>query len=307
MLRCNFGRAGRAGRGRAGAVLIVAFIWLVGSNWWVGAEEASAPLKVLCVGNSFSRNAVRFLPQIAAAGGEQIKVYNLYIGGCDFERHVRHAREFAAYPDAEAGRPYRGFKEGDAKSSLQQALISDKWDIVTIQQVSSKSFKPETFKPHADELMKIIRELAPHAEIVVHQTWAYREDHNFWGRTDFNTGVMYAALRLTYDNFAKEAGLRQIPSGDAMESARQSNKWGPYLEGEPLQPRPERSLYKDDKYHANNKGEYLQACVWFEFLFKKSVVGNSFVPQDVSQAECDVLQQIAHRVVSHGERPVIAE
>lgn len=279
------------------AVVVV----LTGSLGW--GREDGEPLKVLCVGNSFSRNAVKFLPQIVEAGGEQVKVYNLYIGGCDFERHVRHAREYEADPEAESGRPYPGYKKGDGKSSLQQALKSDKWDIVTVQQASPKSFLPQSFAPHAFDLVVIIRELAPQAEVVVHQTWAYREDHKFWGRKGLNTPVMYASVRTTYDMFAEKAGLRQIPSGDALESARQSMEWGPYLAGEERVPQPERSLYLDDGYHANVKGEYLLGCVWFEFLFKKSVVGNSFVPKGVSKEECAVLQSIAHRVVSEGQRP----
>ena len=260
------------------------------------AKKPAGPLKVLAVGNSFSNNATRQLPALAAAAGKDLKVVRASIGGCDFERHVRHAEAYAADPESKEGRPYGG-------KSLQEMLKSDVWDVVTIQQVSHKSFKPETFHPHADKLIAIIRDHAPQAEIVVHQTWAYRDDHKFWGNTNFNTDVMYAGLRKTYDDFAREAGFRLIPSGDAMETARRDAEWGPYFAGEPPMARAEKALHVNDAYHANVKGEYLQGCVWFEFLFGETVVGNTFVPKGMTPEETAILQRIAHEVVTEGRRP----
>lgn len=260
------------------------------------AKKPAGPLKVLAVGNSFSNNATRQLPALAAAAGKDLKVVRASIGGCDFERHVRHAEAYAADPESKEGRPYGG-------KSLQEMLKSDVWDVVTIQQVSHKSFKPETFHPHADKLIAIIRDHAPQAEIVVHQTWAYRDDHKFWGNTNFNTDVMYAGLRKTYDDFAREAGFRLIPSGDAMETARRDAEWGPYFAGEPPMARAEKALHVNDAYHANVKGEYLQGCVWFEFLFGETVVGNTFVPKGMTPEETAILQRIADEVVIGGGRP----
>jgi len=114
---------------------------------------------------------------------------------------------------------------------------------------------------------------------------------------------MYAALRETYDAFAKNAGLRLIPSGDAMEAARRDAEWGPFLVGDPPVPQPERALHVNDAFHANTKGEYLQGCVWLAFLFNEPVSGNTFVPKNMTAAETAVLQRIADEVVIQGMRP----
>jgi hypothetical protein len=58
-----------------------------------------------------------------------------------------------------------------------------------------------------------------------------------------------------------------------------------------------------DKFHANAQGEYLLGCVWFEFFYGESVVGNTFVPKGVSAADAKVLQRVAHRVVGEKQRP----
>jgi len=291
---------------------------LAGSVW----AEAKT-VKVLAVGNSFSNNALRYFKDIASASGNKAITAHAMIGGCDFERHMRHADAFEADPKDPQGRPYPG------KKSLKELLVQEKWDFVTIQQASPKSFKPETFHPHADRLIGYIRKYAPQAEIVIHQTWAYRDDHPFWGLADLNPDVMYRGLRAAYDGLAKEKGLRIVPSGDAMEAARRDPAWGKFVPDADFNPKTavypalpkneKRSLHggyawrKDaktgefrlgwDKFHANAQGEYLLGCVWNEFFFGTSVVGNTCVPKGIEPADAAVLQRVAHRVVTEKQRP----
>lgn len=297
----------------SGILLIAAF---------AGAGEKT--VKVLAVGNSFSQNALTYFSNIVTAAGSSTVAVNAMIGGCDFERHMRHADAFESDPEAAEGRPYPG------GLSLKDLLTQEKWDVVTIQQASPKSYKPETFHPHADRLIAYIGKYAPQAEIVIHQTWAYREDHSFWGETNMTTDLMYKGLRAAYDGFAKETGFRQIPCGDAFESARQDPAWGKFVPDlsydrqkavYPAMPQEKNSLHnscwwktkgtrsggpelQDDRFHANAQGKYLLGCVWFEFFFNQSAIGNAFIPEGVTAEEAAVLQRIAHRVVTEKQRPV---
>jgi len=294
--------------------------------WGCAAAGAEAKaVKVLAVGNSFSGNALTYFKDIVVASGHQVVATNAMIGGCDFERHMRHADAFEANPGDPEGRPYPG------KKSLKDLLTAQRWDFVTIQQASPKSFKPETFQPHVSRLVAYIKKYAPQAEIVIHQTWAYRDDHPFWGLKDFNTDVMYKAVRRAYDGLAAETGFRLVPCGDAMEAARRDPAWGkfqpdpgfdPNTAVYPSLPKAEkRSLHggyswkKDaktgafklgwDKFHANANGCYLLGCVWFEFFFGQSAVGNTFVPKGVAAEDAAILQRVAHRVVTEKQRPAV--
>ena len=287
------------------------------------ATAQAETVKVLSVGNSFSQNAQKFFTQITEASGNTTIAKNAMIGGCDLERHMRHVDAFEANADDPQGHPYPGGQ------SLKELLTEQQWDYVTIQQVSYKSFRPETYHPHVDRLIAYIRKHAPQAEIVIHQTWAYRDDHPFWGDESLNPDVMYRGLRSAYDKLAKEEGLRLIPCGDAMEAARRDPAWGKFVPDTsfdpkhavyPALPTQEKhalhngySWRKDSKtnaytlrkdcIHANSRGEYLLGCVWFEFFFGKSVVGNSFRPKNVSAADAAVMQRIAHQVVTDKQRP----
>ena len=46
-------------------------------------------------------------------------------------------------------------------------------------------------------------------------------------------------------------------------------------------------------------GQYLNACVWYEVLLRKSCIGNTFRPSyALSEEKILVLQQIAHQAVA---------
>ncbi len=44
-------------------------------------------MNILAIGNSFSQDATRYLYDIALSDNVNIKVVNLYIGGCSLELH----------------------------------------------------------------------------------------------------------------------------------------------------------------------------------------------------------------------------
>ena len=127
-------------------------------------------MKILCIGNSFSQNATRYLHEIAKADSEKLTVVNLFIGGCPLDRHFRNMlSEKAEYLFF-----FNGIDTG-FKLSIKDALLSREWDYITVQQASHKSPKYETYQPYLNELAAYVRKCAPKAKVLVHQTWAYLE------------------------------------------------------------------------------------------------------------------------------------
>src|SRR5262249_55009426 len=84
-------------------------------------------LRVFVIGNSFSNNALLYLPKIVQSAGEQIVVKSASIGGAPLEKHWNGVAAYLADPDAKAGKIYGG-------KSLKDMLGDTRWDIVTIQQ-----------------------------------------------------------------------------------------------------------------------------------------------------------------------------
>ena len=269
--------------------------------------ERSA-IKVLAIGNSFSRDAMADLPALAKAGGKDLVWANAYIGGCSLERHVRHLKQ------AEAGDPEgRAYKDipdpitgQKANRTLVEMLTAQPWDIVTLQQWSQLSYKPETFQPFADELIAAIHKYAPTAEIVVHETWAYREDHAFFQKNDgFTPAKMYEGVSTTYKAFAAGKGFRVIPVGDAFNLARQTPRWT-YVpdknydfKNPPAGKLPDQrtslnagwSWGKDksgapklilDAIHCSAAGKYLGAAAWYQVIFNTDTLPATYTPKDLT-------------------------
>lgn len=300
---------------------------LCGLGVMAGAVQAAPPAKkasgepktvrLLTVGNSFSRNVTHYLEDITKAAGDVLILHQAYIGGSTMAQHLDKAELHAK----DAKDPRGLYPTG---LGLVEELQAEPWDIITIQQASIKSHDVSTYRPSARQIYDFIKQRAPKAEVVMHETWAYRCDDPRFAKkagAEDKPGEpktreeMYQSLRQAYDTIAGELGVRVIPVGDAFNLADSDPKWGyrPDTKFEvakaktPALPDQTHSLHVGwrwkngklgmDGHHAGMAGEYLGACVFYEFLFGKSVVGNSYVPEGLDPAYARFLQETAHRAV----------
>lgn len=273
-------------------------------------------VRLLTIGNSFSANATHHLKDLATAGGHTLVHSSLVIGGASFQVH---ADKMKAQGRA---RLYANGKD------LVANLTADSWDFVTIQQASIKSHDYATCQPHAGILRDLVTKHAPQAKLLIHQTWAYRVDDPRFAVKEPKPGeprtqeAMCRGLTSAYDRLAAEFGAIIIPVGDAFFRADTDPQWGyrpdpkpfdPKTARRPMLPDQSRSLHVGwrwakprgggevtlgmDGHHANQAGEYLGACVWYEILFGESAVGTRFIPEGLDPAHARFLQETAHQAV----------
>ena len=286
------------------------------------AEPTPKPAKtvrLLTVGNSFSQNATRNLDALTKAAGNMLIHQPIVVGGASLELHWNRAAAYEKDPQGTNGL-YSN------KQSLKQMLAAQPWDFVTIQQASIKSHDAATYRPFAQQLHDYIKQHAPKAEVLMHQTWAYRVDDPRFSVAAPKAGEpatqadMHRMLTSAYTTIAAELGIRRLPVGDAFFLADTDSKWGYQRDAkydfkdktQTALPDQMHSLHvgwrmakgKDGKtalgmdgHHANIAGEYLGACVWYEVLFGESVVGNGFVTPGVDKTYGRFLQETAHKAV----------
>ena len=109
-------------------------------------------MKILSIGNSFSCDAQRYLQRIAKKDGVSIKTVNLFIGGCSLRTHYLNAlKDSVAYAFQFNG------EDTGIKVSISQALESDDWDVVTLQQASQFSPNFDTYSPYLEYLAEYVR------------------------------------------------------------------------------------------------------------------------------------------------------
>jgi hypothetical protein len=283
-------------------------------------QTSTKRLRLLTVGNSFADNATAYLRQIAQAAGYELVLCRANIGGCSLEQHWKLAEAYEADPAAATGKPYAHPVKGQPNISLREALALESWDFVTIQQYSVLCTDVATYRPYAGKLAAYIKQYAPQAEVLLHQTWAYRNDDPRFTDGKENADSMYRGLVQAYSAIARELGVRQIPVGDAFHLVTTHPRftYTPDTAFDfahavyPAVPNQTHSLHagwrwgKDaagqyqlsmDGHHANKTGEYLGGLVFFERLTGVSALGNSFVPPGISTTDARILQEIAQQVV----------
>ena len=307
----------------------------------VAQETVKAPpqgktFRVLAVGNSFSENATRHLPGLFQAAGHRLILGKATVGGCPLSKHWDMAQAHAKDPAEGLYGPSGDRKE---RMGLKELLGSEPWDFITIQQYSFISHDVTTYRPHAKNLYDFIKQHAPQAEVLMHETWAYRvDDPRFAGTKKEgeprSQAEMHAQLKRAYETIAGELKIRVIPSGDAFFAADTDAQMGYRPDARfdrktavpPQLPDQTHSLHvgwrwakkKDSKssagqdtkptlgmdgHHANMAGEYLAGCVFLEVLSGEDVTGNSFVPKGLDPDFARFLRQTAHRTVAKTAAP----
>jgi acetyl esterase/lipase len=277
-------------------------------------------VRVLTIGNSFAQNACRYLNEIAGSSGDtRLVIGTANLGGCTLEKHATLAAQSAIDP---AVKPYTDKQDrGERKMSLQDYLVSDRWDFVTLQQMSALSYKPETFHPYIDQLVAIIQHHAPDAKILIHQTWAYRQDSPILTQDKLTQQEMYARLRDAYADAARQFGCRIIPVGTAFQLARSAPGREVLVRDPdfdfdnpvyPNRPRQTHSLVAGwnwkkiggkpqlrlDFKHGNTQGCFLAGLVWYESLTGNDARETSFVPEGVAETDAVFFRTIAHSAVA---------
>ncbi|MDD4098250.1 MAG: DUF4886 domain-containing protein [Lentisphaeria bacterium] len=284
----------------------------------VAGSQPVSELKVLAIGNSFSGNAFRYLQNIIDAHGKvKATLGHASIGGCSLERHWQEHLKSQQNPE------HKPYSYQGRKLNLQDYLAAEKWDVVTVQQNSPNSFKPETFQPWADHLAGLIRQHAPQARIHIHRTWAYRPDHRFFrAGADFTPEDMHRQSGEAYRRLAKHLQAPLIPAGDAMWLAFHTQTAKAVLPDpdfnyekptHPQLPKDDGALItgyswrknaktgvpelKFDGIHANTRGCYLIGCVWYAFLFQQDLADLQYAPAGITPEDARFLRDMARKTV----------
>lgn len=226
--------------------------------------------KILAIGNSFSQDATAYLHDIAAVGGTDTKIVNLYIGGCSLKTHWENAESDHKNYLYELN----GSSDG-RMVSIREVLTEDHWDFITLQQASHDSGKSETYQPYLSKLSSYVRQYAPGAKQLLHETWAYEIDSvhpAFAEHYHNNQNEMYHALRCAYLEAANQLAVPMIPCGDVIQALRKTAPFD-YANGG-------ISLCRDG-FHMNIPyGRYVLGAVWYETMLHGSIAENSYLPPE---------------------------
>ena len=234
-------------------------------GWLEETLPAVKSLKILAIGNSFSNNALEYLPILAKELGiEEIIVGKLYVGGCTVDGH---------WSRAEAGADYESFQVNTTgtgtwttypagQRSLMYALKLYDWDIITMQQGSPLSGMPDSLG-NLQNLIDFVNanKTNPDAKLYWHMTWAYafNSTHNGFANYNNDQMTMYNAIvDLSRSYIATNpsfAGI--IPAGTTVQNYRGSDSQKAGIE---------REYITTDGYHLQTYARLAVSLNWLRTL-----------------------------------------
>lgn len=230
-------------------------------------------MKILSIGNSFSQDSTALLQLLT----DKITARNLYIGGCSLDMHAANIENDAAKYELQEN----GEKMQNALVGVKEALISDKWDYITVQQVSGRSGVYESFYPYLGELLDYVRKYSD-AEIVLHETWSYEigSGHPDFAIYNSDREQMAQAIKETYEKVSAKENLRIIRVGEAVQNLRAKPSFD-YKNGG-------LSLTRDGFHLSLSYGRLLASSVWCKFFTGE--IPHYFNNENLSQPMREVLE-----------------
>jgi len=239
-------------------------------------------MKILSIGNSFSQDGQAYLKPLCDAAGLNIKNCNLYIGGCSLVRHYNAiARDEDDYVFEMYGSPvYKGAR-------VKEALLSDKWDVITLQEYSGFSFLYGQFELYLPEIVSFVREQCPEAKIALHQTWGYASEniHRLKNCGFSSQGEMFRRVEECYLKAAELVRADMIiPGGKALQLLADEGY----------------AVHRDGQYASLGLGRLALAATWARTLFGDSFTDGGFrdTEEAVSEGEAKAAFRAAFAAVN---------
>ena len=246
-------------------------------------------LKILAIGNSFSVDAMEYVYQIAKeVGYEEVVLGNLYIGGCSLKTHVTNltlkSKGYIYYYNNSGAWQTLG------NSNVAEAIGTEDWDYISLQQVSGDSGLAETYEPYLTTMIDYVKEHAPNAEIFWHMTWAYPKgsDYSSFKNYGYNQATMYNAIVSTVkENIVPREEISfVIPVGTAIQNVRTS-----YF-GD--------NLSRDNLHLSEDVGRYIASMMWVKQISGASLENVKWVPSSAVTARLlDTIKAAVNNAYEH--------
>ena len=225
-------------------------------------------MKILAIGNSFSVDGMEHIYHIAENLGEkEIILGDLYIGGCSLERHAENiAGDLPAYEYY--------YNDSGEWTITKQTRVSDvinqyDWDYVSLQQVSGKSGKGETYEPYLTYILEYVHKMLPNTKVLWHMTWAYPKDsdNGSFAGYNYDQNLMYTSICSTVQALIvprKDFSLI-VPDGTAIQNVRTC------FYGD--------NFARDNLHLSYGKGRYVAGLMWVKSVFGLDIDKTTWTPE----------------------------
>lgn len=224
-------------------------------------------LRVLCIGNSYTSDALSYLPDLmkgAGIGDYSCSIYKAVIGGASLQTWWNTV----AYNDT-VQLVYVAGSRQSLEKGVWKDLLAQTWDVITLQQFSGDAVNYETFNPCLRRLIDFIRAncLNQNVTLAWQTAWSYSQLYS----PQMSSYERWLYISLAVQQMVMTDGIDVlIPVGTAIQNARASSL------------NTASELTRDGAHLDLGIGCYTASCAWFEALIAPisgiSVFGNEVIP-----------------------------
>ncbi|MBE6957398.1 MAG: DUF4886 domain-containing protein [Ruminococcaceae bacterium] len=196
-------------------------------------QVGEQPLRILSIGNSYSRDTFYYLSNLAKLVDQRVEAGYLYIGSATLRMHARNVARNAAEYSYYKSNPMTGeMVAASGLSSINDAVLSQDWDVIMLQQGVEEAGIYTTYNADLQFMLDYLADVQPNAEVYWNMTWAHEEDTkerraDFDKLFDGNQNVMYNAIVDCLGRFIVGEGAEYaddfdgwFPVGTAIQNLR---------------------------------------------------------------------------------------
>lgn len=269
---------------------------LPGAGYTAPGKEKEVK-NILLLANSFGNRFVDELHDIFAAGGYEVNVCNIYKAGCTAGEHWSNLTSMAENLTSNNYSYFVTNKDGRNKfteiTTIQQALAYAEWDVIVFQHhfspdvCANSQIAYNSCGKAAKNMFDYLKLNFPKATLMWYETWAFEVGYAKV-RKEKDQTKMYNSLHDASLKICEENSVAMLPCGTAWQIARSNPAVGD-------------TLCLEDKCHDGDVqgGQFLNACVYYEVLFGKSCLDNTFHPgYALDEDKATELRKAAHEAVA---------
>ncbi len=210
--------------------------------------------KIFAIGNSLTSDTTRFFTEICEKDQGYSKSVAALIGGMNLEGHAQRslsgAHEYEIYINGINSR---------FKTSLGEALASDEWDYIIMQQAYDAFENPENLSKYYKYFADCFKLAAPKAKVLILNTWAPFVDGDMKKNAEQNRQYEEMALCAAQAMNLDKSSI--VPVGKVIDKTVKGKI--PYI-------------YRDNVHLTLSGGRYAAALTLYSYLSGKKAVGNDF-------------------------------
>lgn len=228
-------------------------------------------LKILSIGNSFSRDSLSYVPIIMAQMGLKVEIGILYHSSCSLQQHWDN-RATAGYYVFDYFKQSEGKWKQESNKSLSYGLGFDDWDVVLLQQNSVNAYDYSTVQPYLNDLINLVAVTLPRVTFGWILTHAWGTGYNGYTNKGITQAEYVEGTKAVAKSVMENTACQLLlPYGVAIDLARKDSTLSAIGD----------DLCYTDKVHllegiACQTAAYANATAIAKFLHsKKSIVGDT--------------------------------